>query len=131
MGTRSGEPADVTNLLVAGLYHAARNAREAGNPETAARLIEELARTRPGDTAVRLLAAESQLRDRRDPTTAITLLETLRIPPGSRYDSRHGLLTAEAMATMGFTDSARAVLQELARRHPDNQAVRDALSRLR
>ena len=130
IGTRSGDPADIDNLLVAGLYHAARNARESGRPETAARLIDELARTRPADTAVWLLATESQLRDRRDPGAAALALQGMVIPSRSRFAPRHGILRAEALVSLGQTDSARLVLQELRQRYPANQAVRDALARL-
>jgi uncharacterized membrane protein len=130
IGTRSGDPADITNLLVAGLYHAARSARDSGKRETAARLIEELTRTRPQDTSVWLLAAESRIRDRHDPATALTILDSVRTLANSRFDVRHGLLQSEARAALGQPDTAKMVLEDLLRRHPDNRAVKDALARL-
>jgi len=71
VGTRSGSPEDVQRLLVAGLYHAARTEREAGDTADAARLTEELARQMPGDFGVAILAARSLLVDRHDPAGAM------------------------------------------------------------
>ncbi len=130
IGTRSGNVSDITNLLVAGLYHASRAARDSGQSETAARLIDELARTRPADTTVRLLQAESLIRDRHEPAAAIAMLDSLRTPGDSRYDVRHGLLQSEAWVAAGQPDSARAVLQGLLQRHQNSQAVKDALAKL-
>ena len=67
VGLRSGSPEDVKRLLVAGLYHQARLARDSGRAEEAARLTDELLRMQPDDPAVRFLAVESRLRDRHDP----------------------------------------------------------------
>jgi uncharacterized membrane protein len=130
VGTRSGNPDDITNLLVAGLYHAARSARDSGRAETAARLIDELTRARPGDTSVWMLAAESRIRDRRDPAAALAVLDSVRPPAGSRFDVRHGLLESEARAALGQADTAKMVLEQLLQRHPDNRAVKEALAKL-
>jgi hypothetical protein len=43
---------------------------------------------------------------------------------------RHGLLTSDAYAAAGYADSARAALEGLAQRFPENQAVRQAIERL-
>ena len=59
VGTRSGKPEDITHLLVAGLYNAARADREAGDTAGAARLTEELARQMPGDPGVGFLVVRS------------------------------------------------------------------------
>jgi uncharacterized membrane protein len=130
IGTRSGDPEDITNLLVAGLYHSARAARDSGRAEVAARLIDELALTRPADTSVWIMVAESKLRDRKDPMAALGVLDAVRIPGNSRYDVRHGMLKAEAHTQLGYADSARAVLEALAQRHPNSQPVKDALAKI-
>lgn len=128
VGTRSGDPADTERLLVAGLYHRARTAREAGAEEDAARLTEELARRLPGDLSVQLLAIESVLRDRHDPAGALARLDAVALPPDDQRSAiRHGLLTAEALTAAGLPDSARALLTALSQRYPENQAVRRAL----
>lgn len=130
IGTRSGNPEDIRNLLVAGLYHAARSARDSGQAETAARLIDELTRARPQDTSVWILAAESRIRDRHDPAAAFAILDSVRPPAQSRFDVRHGLLESEARAALGQADTAKMVLEQLLQRHPDNRAVKDALAKL-
>ncbi|HEX5003800.1 MAG TPA: DUF2231 domain-containing protein, partial [Gemmatimonadales bacterium] len=83
VGTRSGDPEHVQNLLVAGLYQAARADREAGDTASAARLTEELARQRPDDPAVQLLAARSLLVDRHDPSAALAALAAMAVPEGN------------------------------------------------
>ena len=131
VGTRSGEPEDIDNLLVAGLYHGARLDRDSGRVEASARLIEELARRRPADTSVRLLVIESQLRDRNDPAAALAGLAELQLPADHRLASRHGLLLAQALVASGQVDSARVILSALTRRFPENQPLKTALEKLR
>jgi hypothetical protein len=132
VGTRSGEPGDVQRLLVAGLYHQAQAARAAGRPEEAARLVDELARQRPDDPAVALMSIQSRLRDRQDPVGALTALAALRLPPDvPRLAVQRGVLTAEALAATGAADSARTVLEGLARDHPESRTVKEALGKLR
>lgn len=129
VGTRSGDEIDTERLLIAGLYHRARTAREAGAQEDAARLTEELARRLPSDLSVQLLLVESVLRDRHDPAAALARLEALMVPEEDvRSTVHHGLLTSEALTAAGFPDSARAVLTALSERFPENAAVRRALS---
>jgi uncharacterized membrane protein len=130
-GLRTGDTTDVRRLLVAGLYHQARLDREAGRLEEAARLVEEMARRVPGDLTVALLAVESKLRDRQDPQGALADLRALAVPADDpRLSVRHGLLTSDAYAAAGYADSARAALEGLAQRFPENQAVRQAIERL-
>ena len=131
VGTRSGEPEDIDNLLVAGLYHGARLDRDSGRVEASARLIEELARRRPADTSVRLLVIESQLRDRNDPAAALAGLSELQLPPDHRLAPRHGLLLAQALVASGQVDSARVILSALVQRFPENQTLKTALDKLR
>jgi uncharacterized membrane protein len=132
VGTRSGDPADIQRLLVAGLYHAARIEREAGRAEEAARLTAELARQRPGDPAVSLLAVQSLIEDRKDPAAALAALDTLTVPADDpRLGTRIGLLRSQALIAAGQPDSARAVLEDLARRYPESRMVKEALTKLR
>jgi uncharacterized membrane protein len=131
VGIRSGDPADVSNLLVAALYHNARLDRDSGRVEDAARLTDELARLRPDDPAVKFLVIESKLRDRKDPAGALAELGTMQVAPDdARLAPRHGLLTAEAHVAAGHSDSAKVVLTALAERFPNNRAVKDALAKL-
>ena len=132
VGTRSGDPEDLDHLLVAGLFYGARVARDSGKAEEAARLTDELARRMPNDTTVKFLAIESRIRDRKDPQGALSDLAALHVPAENpRLAVRHGLLTAQALAAAGETDSARALLKALATRFPESRGVKDALAKLR
>jgi uncharacterized membrane protein len=132
VGTRSGNPEDVSRLLVAGLYHHARIGRDSGRVEDAARLTDELLRQRPDDPTVRFLAIESKIRDRKDHQGALNDLALLRVAPDdARLATRHGLLTAQALVAAGMPDSARTVLTALAQRFPQSTAVKNALAGLK
>jgi uncharacterized membrane protein len=131
IGTRSGDPADIDHLLVAGLFYAARAARDSGRAEDAARLTDELSRRMPDDPTVKFLVIDSRLRDRHDPTGALAELAQMQVPPDSpRLAIRHGLLTVEALAAAGMKDSARALLTALAQRYPESRGLKDALDHL-
>ncbi len=84
VGTRSGHPDHVKNLLVAGLYYGARAERESGDTADAARLTEELRRQMPDDFGVQLLAARSQLVDLHDPAAAMASLDRMNVPDKQR-----------------------------------------------
>ena len=131
VGLRSGEPEDLSNLLVAALYHNARLVRDSGRAEDAARLTDELARLRPDDPMVKFLVIESKLRDRKDPQGALADLRLLQVAPDDpRMAPRHGMLTAQAYGDAGHADSAKMVLTALAARFPNNRGVKDALAKL-
>ena len=131
-GLRSGDPADVRHLLVAGLYSQAQSARDSGQSAEAARLTDELVRQMPGDPGVALLAVRSLLADRKDPAAALRAVDSLKVPAGSpRFDIQVGVLRSEALAAMGNTDSARAVLTGLGSRFPGNRSIQRALEELK
>ena len=123
VGTRSGNPEAVQNLLVAGLYHRAMLDREEGRGEDAARLIEELVRRRGEDPGVRLLGIESVMLDRSDPRTALDLLNQMPEPGDDRTKVRAGLMRVDAYEALHLPDSARAVLDALKQQFPDNARV--------
>jgi len=130
VGTRSGEAGDVANLLKAGLYHQSRLDREAGRSEASARLMEEMARRFPGDVEVSLLAVESLLVDRDDPAAALSALDGVTISEAdARMGARAGLLRVDALEASGDAEGARAELERLAERYPDNGAVRRRMER--
>ena len=128
VGIRSGDPEDVSRLLVAGLYHQARQDRAAGRFAEAARLTDELALRRPDDPEVRLLVVQSLIEDRKDGRAALAALAALSVPDTlTRLVVRVGLLRADAYAALGLADSARLTLQALAERFPESPAVRARL----
>jgi uncharacterized membrane protein len=131
VGTRTGDTTDVRRLLIAGLYHQARLAREAGRLEESGRLIEELGRQAPGDPTVQLLTAESLLKDRNDPAATLAALATIQAPTEDRFFSvRKGVLAADAWIAQGQKDSARAILTDLSQRYPQARMVTEALKKL-
>lgn len=131
VGTRSGDPADVGHLLVAGLYHEARVDRDSGRAEGAARLTDEMLRRMPDDPTVKFLAIESKLRDQKNPEGALADLMQMSVPADDpRLAPRHGILASQALVALGKPDSARALLTALAKRFPESRGIQDALTKL-
>lgn len=125
-GLRTGRPADMERLLVAGLFVEARAARQAGQQDEAARLTDELARQLPGNPDAAFLQAQSRLRDRHDPAGALAVLAGLAVPADSpRIAIRKGLLTVEALRALGLADSAQAVWSALRREFPGSRLLRE------
>jgi uncharacterized membrane protein len=132
VGIRYGDTADVSRLLVAGLYQSAQQARARHDSATAAQLFEELARRFPNDTTVQFLAIESLVRDRHDGRAALAALARMRVPPGDqRLRLRYGFLKTDAFLAAGQPDSARATLEQLARDYPDMQRIKDRLAQIK
>ena len=130
VGLRSGDPADVQRLLVAGLYHQARAARAAGSHAEAARLVDELALQRPGDPSIPFLTIESMIRDRHDFAGALVVLATQSpASDNNRLNIQKGLLTSEAFDSLGQPDSARATLKALAEKFPKNRFIAEAVAK--
>ena len=131
VGTRSGDTTDVRRLLIAGLYQQARAARQAGRLDESARLTEELGRQAPDNPSVKLLLAESLLKDRKDPAAALAAVAAIPAAPDDRFLSiRKGMLASDAWVAAGQMDSARAVLTDLAQRFPQARLVTEALKKL-
>jgi uncharacterized membrane protein len=119
VGTRSGNPVDVDRLLLAGLYQRGLAARKAGDAQQAARLFAQAGTQSPDNPEVKLMVAESLLRDRKDPTAALETLRSFEPDHDSRsLRIRHGLLTADALEAAGQRDGALAVLQTLVTEYP-------------
>lgn len=132
VGTRSGQPEDVSRLFLAGLYQEAMLDRQQGKAVEAADLIAQLARRFPADTNIQLLAAESLVWDRKDGKAALAALARLTPPTGDRrMRLRVGMLAADAWEAAGRADSARAVLQRLIAEYPDFQRLKDRLAQVR
>jgi uncharacterized membrane protein len=132
VGLRSGDPADVQRLLLAGLYQQAMQDRAAKRPEAAARTLEQLAARFPEDPGIQLLRAESQVLDLKDGKAALTSLAGITIPPDNpQLQTRFGFIKADAYVVAGFPDSARATLEVLGQAFPANQRIKQRLEQLR
>lgn len=131
VGIRSGDPADVGRLLLAGLYHQAQLDERAGRADDAAALIELAARRFPAEPAVEVLVAESLLEHRHDPAAALAMLR--RVEPAAEERQlrfRRDWLSADALEALGQTEAARTVLARLRAEFPDSQRLRRRLARL-
>ena len=132
VGIRYGDTADVSRLLIAGLYHSAQQARTRHDSAAAADLFGELARRFPDDTTVRFLAIESLVRDRNDGKGALAALARLSVPADNqRLRLRYDFLKADAFVAVGRADSARATLERLAVAFPDNPRIKDRLAQIK
>jgi len=112
VGIRSGDPRDVERLLIAGTYHQSQADRKAGRADQAAALADLLAERFPSDVEVQLMAAESQLVDRKAPETALRLLVGAVPAPANRAAvSRRVTLLADAYEQLGRPSDAIAALE--------------------
>jgi uncharacterized membrane protein len=114
VGTRSGDPQDVSHLLRAGLYQQALADRKAGRADGAAALLDIAVQRFPNDVELQLARAESLLIDRKDTKAALDALRSIMPPADNRaVRIRHGMLTADALVADGQRDGAIAMLQQL------------------
>ena len=128
VGTRTGDPADVARLLVAGAHNQALVDRKAGRSAEAGALITAVSARFPADPNVQVMAAESALLDRKEPEAALEILGRTAVPQdNTRLRVRHGLLMADAHEAAGRPDAARATLQQLAAAFPDNGRIKQRL----
>jgi uncharacterized membrane protein len=132
IGIRSGDPADVDRLLLAGLYNEAQVERKAGRPGEAAKLLALAGERHPKDLEVQLAFAESLLVDRKNPRGALETLRRIEPPHDNRtLRIRHGMLTADALEAAGQRDGAAAVVQALVTEYPDVPRLKQRLGSLK
>jgi uncharacterized membrane protein len=131
-GIRSGDPADVDRLLLAGLYNQAQIDRKAGRANESARLLALAAERHPNDTEVQIVAAESLLLDRKDAHGALEKLRAVQPPQDNRaLRIRHGMLTADALEAAGQREGAAAIVQGLVTEYPDVARLKERLATLK
>lgn len=131
-GLRTGDPRDVERTYVAAAYNQAMLARQQGRGADAATLVDDIRRRLPDDLAVRLLHAESMLRDRKNYPAAMAALDSVTVPAGnSRDESQKAQLKASIYVAMGNRDSARAVLRSALSAQPQNFRIRARLDSLK
>jgi len=112
VGIRSGDPRDVERLLVAGAYHQSQADRKAGRADQAAALADMLAERFPSDVEVQLMAAESQLVDRKAPEAALRILTgVVPVAANRAAVSRRVSLLADAYEQLGRPSDAMAALE--------------------
>jgi len=130
-GLRTGDPADVQRLLLAGLYNQSRIDRREGRSADAAALLNEMSKRFPTDTTVRFLHAESLLLDSKSPRAALAAVDSVPAAPNdARTQSRLATLKADAYVALGRRDSARAVLTAAAAAFPQSTRIKAKLDSL-
>jgi uncharacterized membrane protein len=131
VGIRTGDPADVNRLLIAGVFHQAAQDRQAGWGDASTPLVEGAARRFPEHLELQLFAAEWHSDVRKDPAGAIRRLDALPIAQAEpRLRVRAGLLRANALVAQGNVEGARAVLQTLKTENPTNAQIQRRLDEL-
>ena len=131
-GLRTGKPADVERLLLAGLYNQSREDRKAGRTADAALLVDEMARRFPQNSEVRLLRVESLLLDRKSYAAAVAAADSVVLPTtDARLRARQATLKADAYLRMSQPDSARAVLAAAVAAFPQNARLKAKLDSIK
>ena len=128
VGVRSGDPADVGGLLLAGLLQQSNLDDRSGRAADAAALVDLAASRFPSDVGVQLLDAASLLR-RRQPAAALARLEGLALPPDPQLRYRRAWLTADALEAVGRGDAASLTLQHLRGEFPDDARLARRIAR--
>lgn len=132
VGIRTGDPADVNRLLLAGLYHQAMLDRKEGKGASAGQLIGEMARRFPNDTSIKLLAIESLFRDAGNATGALAALDSLNFSDDNVRMKRTAMsMRADALIAAGMKDSARSVVEALLKEMPANPRLKAKLDSLK
>jgi tetratricopeptide (TPR) repeat protein len=120
VGIRSGDPKDVERLLLAGYYHQALADRAAGRAEQAGALISAAAARFPSDPEVRMLAADSLLKDQKNPQAALDVLAAFQVPADNRFMAfQRANLQADAYEALGQKEAAAAALEPLLKDFPN------------
>ena len=130
VGVRSGDSTDVNNLVKAALYHRAALSRTQKNDAGAAAGFAELAARFPDDQTAQIMGAESLITDKKDFAGALTALAKMGPPPDtSRTYNRYQIARFNAYIGEGKKDSARAVLEPLAKKMPNNKRIQDLMEK--
>lgn len=131
IGIRSGQPQDVGNLLVAGIYHQAMLDRQADRAAEGMALLDVAAARFPQNLELQLMAIEWTTEVKHDPGTAILRLDAISVPQADgRLRTRAGLARAGALTAQGNIVGARQVLMTLKGEFPNSVQVQRRLDEL-
>ena len=131
-GLRTGDPQDVSRLLLAGLSNQSQLDRKNGRGADAAALVNEMAKRFPNDTTVRFLHAESLLRDTKNYPAALAAVDSISVAPtDARWRPRQASLKADIYLALGKPDSARTVLAPVVTAFPRNTRLKAKLDSIK
>lgn len=127
----TGDPEDVSRLLIAAAHHQATKDRQYGKLTDAAAIIDVVAERFPAHLELQLARVDSIINDRKDPAAALARLDSLRVPTeDTRMRVRAGLLRSGALAAAGDLSAARQVLETLKSEFPTNTQVQRRLAEI-
>ena len=131
IGIRSGNPADVGRLLVAGLYQQATIDRQTGKGIEGAALIDMAASRFPENIELQLLSIEWATDVKKNPSEALQRLDAFTVPAGdNRMRIRAALARSGALAASGNVEAARQVLLTLKGEFPTSPQIQRRLDEL-
>jgi hypothetical protein len=131
IGIRSGNPQDVGNLLVAGLYHQAGLDRAAGKGADGAALIDLAAARNPQNFELQLISVEWTTDVKKDPADALRRLDQMTLPVGdNRLKIRAAMARSSALAASGNLEAAKQVLLTLKSEFPTSPQIQRRLDEL-
>lgn len=131
IGIRSGNPQDVGNLLVAGLYHQANLDRQAGKGADGAALIDLAATRNPQNFELQLISIEWTTDVKKDPADALRRLDLMTLPAAdNRLKIRAALARSAALAAQGNMEAAKQVLLTLKNEFPTSTQIQRRLDEL-
>lgn len=131
IGIRSGNPQDVGNLLVAGLYHQANLDRQAGKGADGAALIDLAATRNPQNFELQLISIEWTTDVKKDPADALRRLDLMTLPAAdNRLKIRAALARSAALAAQGNMEAAKQVLLTLKNEFPTSTQIQRQLDEL-
>lgn len=132
VGTRSGDSTDVNSLVKAALYQRAMLSRTQKNDAGAAAGFAELAAKFPEDQTIQIMGAESLITDKKDFAGALVALSKIPQPADTARTFRRYLLAmVDAYIGAGKKDSAKAILEPLVAKAPNNKALQTRMEKLR
>lgn len=131
VAVNTGDPEDVSRLLIAAAHHQANLDRQAGRLTDAAAIIDVAADRFPAHLELQLARVDSIINDRKDPSSALARLDAIRVPTeDTRMRVRAGLLRSGALAAAGDLNAARQVLETLKSEFPTNTQIQRRLAEI-
>lgn len=131
VAVNTGDPEDVSRLLIAAAHQQANLDRQSGRLGDAAGIMDVVADRFPAHVELQLARVDSIINDRKDPAAALSRLDALRVPTeDTRLRVRAGLLRSGALAAAGDLSAARQVLETLKSEFPTNTQVQRRLAEI-
>ena len=131
-GLRTNDTADVSRLLLAGLYNQSRVDRREKRFAESAELVSQMRKRFPNDTNVRILYVESLQLDQKNYPAALAALDSIQAAPtDARLRPRLATMRADIYLAMNKPDSAKAALAPVVQAFPQNTRLKAKLDSIK